>query len=72
MNIKNLVKDKKVKFLYYRSKELWYEVEGTNFRFPVDVNDTGEAQFLPEDKAIIFMRYIRKQLEAQKQESSEG
>lgn len=46
-NIKDLVKDKKVKFLYYRSKELWYEVDGTGFRFPVPVDDTGEAAFYP-------------------------
>jgi hypothetical protein len=68
LNIKDLVKDKKVKFLFYRARELWYEVEGTNFRFSVDINDTGDAAFLPEDKAIIFMRYIRKSLEAQEKE----
>ena len=63
INIKDLVKDTRVKFLYYRSSELWYEIEGKNFRFPVDIHDTGDATFLPEDKALIFMRYIRKQLE---------
>ena len=63
INIKDLVKDTRVKFLYYRSSELWYEIEGKNFRFPVPIGDTGDATFLPEDKALIFMRYVRKQLE---------
>jgi hypothetical protein len=63
MQIKDLVKDKRVRFLYYRSKELWYEVIGTDFRFPVPIDDTGDGTFLPEDKAMIFMRYIRKQLQ---------
>ena len=66
MNIKDLVKDTTVKFLYFRHKELWYEVVGKGFRFPVPVDDTGDGTFLPEDKAMIFMRYIRKQLEEAK------
>lgn len=68
MDIKDLVKDTAVKFLYYRNKELWYEVVGKNFIFPVPVEDTGEATFLPEDKGLIFMRYIRKQLEKRVEE----
>jgi hypothetical protein len=64
MSIKDLVKDTTVRFLYYRDKELWYEVVGKNFRFPVPIDDTGNATFLAEDKGMIFMRYIRKQMEA--------
>lgn len=61
-DIKDMVKDGKlVKFLYYKEKELWYESE-TGFKFPVDINDTGKASFLAEDKAILFMRYIRKHI----------
>jgi len=60
--LKNLVKDnKKVTFSFYRSKELWYETED-GFLFPVPIEDTGTAVFLKEDKAILFMRYIRKYL----------
>lgn len=33
------------------------------FLFPVPIDDTGDGKFLAEDKSLIFMRYIRKQLE---------
>jgi hypothetical protein len=33
------------------------------FEFPVPIADVGTATFLAEDKAILFMRYIRKHLE---------
>lgn len=67
MNIKDYVKDCKVKFLLYREGELWYEVIGgpTKFEFPVPVSDraeVGNATFLSEDKALLFMRYIRKHI----------
>lgn len=61
-SIKDLVKDKKVYFMFYRSGELWYKTDD-DFVFPVPISDCGEATFLNEDKAILFMRYIRKYLE---------
>lgn len=54
-----LVKDQKVNFQYYRDKELWYTTD-SGFLFPVPISDAGTATFLREDKAILFMRYIRK------------
>jgi len=61
-SIKDMVKDgKKVKFTHYRLKELWYETE-CGFAFPVPIEDCGDASFLAEDKAMMFMRYIRKHL----------
>ena len=60
LSIKDMVKDgKKVRFSYYRAGELWYTTED-GFNFPVPISDTGEATFMNEDKAILFMRYIRK------------
>ena len=64
MNIKDLVKDKRVKFSYYKEQELWYFVDGTDFKFPVPTDDVGNATFLSEDKANLFMRWIRKHLES--------
>lgn len=59
-SIKDMVKDgQKVKFLFYKSHELWYVTE-TGFEFPVPTYDTGDGTFLAEDKAMLFMRYIRK------------
>ena len=61
MSITEMVKNKRVKFELYRQGELWYVTED-GFKFPVPIEDTGAGTFLAEDKAMIFMRYIRKQL----------
>lgn len=61
--LKDLVKDSMVHFKFYRQGELHYETDG-GFQFVVPTADTGDGVFLAEDKAILFMRYIRKQLEA--------
>jgi hypothetical protein len=54
---------KKVHFCFYRQKELWYKTSD-GFEFPVPIEDCGDGVFLNEDKAIIFMRYIRKHMES--------
>jgi hypothetical protein len=53
---------KTVKFAFYRDGELHYVTE-CGFLFAVPINDIGNATFLAEDKAILFMRYIRGQIE---------
>lgn len=63
-DLKNLVKGgKRVRFDFYRKGELHYRTED-GFQFIVPTSDCGDGVFLAEDRAIIFMRYIRKQLEA--------
>lgn len=63
-NIKDMVRDgKRVQFSRYRHGELIYVTE-CGFEFPVPIDDTGDGVFLAEDKAMLFMRYIRKQIEA--------
>jgi len=57
-----LVKDQQVHFEYYRDGDMWYKTDN-GFIFPVTVKDTreiGNATFNRDDKAIYFMRYIRK------------
>lgn len=57
--IKDMVKDnRKVRFSFYRDRQLFYRTE-SGFEFPVPIDDIGNAT---EDKAILFMRYIRKHL----------
>ena len=68
MNIKEMLKDKQVTFDFYRKGELWYTTE-CGFKFPVPIEDTGDGTFLPKDRAMLFMRYVRKQLEIVKEES---
>ena len=60
--LKEMVKDnQKVRFRYYRDGELWYSTE-CGFEFPVPVADTGTGIFMAEDRAILFMRWIRRHL----------
>jgi hypothetical protein len=62
--LKSLVSDGKlVHFQFYRKGELWYKTDD-GFEFAVPVSDTGDGTFLASDRAMLFMRYIRKQLEA--------
>ena len=60
-DIKDMVKDKVVRFSFYRNGELFYKTE-CGFEFPVPIEDVGDAVFLAEDKALLFMRYIRKHI----------
>ena len=58
-------------FQRYQDGNLWYRVlweeadsSATHyFEFPIPVDDTGGGEFLPQDKAMTFMRWIRKHLE---------
>lgn len=61
MNIKEMIKNKTVSFLFYKEKELWYITE-CGFEFPVPIGDVGTASMNAKDKAIFFMRWIRKQI----------
>ena len=63
------IKDKVINFDYYRAGNLWYVTED-GFKFSVPIEDTGEATFPATEKAIFFMRYIRKQIEAMKHVTS--
>lgn len=82
-DLKTLVSgSNRVRFLHYRKGELWYGVEKEGdrygvsyerqwrrlFEFPVPISDCGDATFLAQDKALLFMRYIRKHLAALKEE----
>lgn len=60
-NIKTMLAGKTVKFVKYRKGELFYTTE-CGFEFPVPVSDTGDGTFLAEDKAMTFMRWVRKQI----------
>lgn len=68
-SLKEMVSNgKTVTFEFYRKGELWYTTE-CGFKFPVPISDTGDGTFLKSDKAMLFMRYIRKQIdEVQKEE----
>ena len=67
MDIKDIVKDNTVRFLRYRKGVAYYTVrvpsENARYAFPVPLDDIGDATLEAEDKAILFMRYIRQAIE---------
>lgn len=70
-DIKEMVKDsKQVQFQFFKDGNLWYETE-TGFSFPVPIDDVGNATFLNKDKAMLFMRYIRKHIKTITEQNNE-
>ena len=70
MKILDLVKGTTAKFVCYRDGDLWYRIQvadGVEFEFPVPVSDTGTGIFSADIKSITLMRWIRKQLDRQKE-----
>ena len=63
--------DKRVHFQFYRKGELWYKTDD-GFEFAVPVSDAGDGVFLASDRAMLFLRYIRKQLELNEKGRAEG
>lgn len=56
------------KFQFCRDSELYYKCQN-GFIFKVYAGETQGACFLPEDKGIFFMRWIREALEKIKAEN---
>lgn len=71
MNIKELVKNNFVKFDSYRQGIFYYILRVSedidNYKeyiFQVPLDDIGNASLINEDKAITFMRWIRKAIDS--------
>jgi len=59
MKLIDLIKNQKATFQYYRDKALWFQTDN-GFLFPVPIDEVGTTTIPNSDKAIFFMRYIRK------------
>jgi hypothetical protein len=64
-----------VRFVFFRDGALHYVCDD-GWEFPVPVTDTENVQgssptFMAEDKGITFMRWVRKQMEAEAQLAAE-
>ena len=55
--------NQKVYFSFYREGILYYKTE-KGLLFEVPISDTGSGCFNSEDRAMLFMRWIRKQIAA--------
>jgi len=61
----------KVTFQYFRDNEFWYKTDkGLMFPIPLAEAQAGRATFLASDKAIYYMRWIKKYIEACKKEAA--
>jgi hypothetical protein len=58
-DVKSHVKDRKVRFVRAHAGSLWYVTE-LGFEFPVPFEEMGTATFAAEEKAMLFMRYVRR------------
>lgn len=68
---RHVAANQKVRFKFYRQNILYYETE-LELLFEVPISDTGDAVFKDLDKALLFMRWIRKQLEVNEQGMKEA
>ena len=50
-NVKDIVKNQKARFVFYRDRALFYETDD-GFQFPVPVDEAGSATFNAEEKAV--------------------
>jgi len=72
VSIKELIRDNYVVFDMFRDDQFYYTVQdkhtGHNYSFPVPLSDIQGSDVNPtllsRDKAIYFMRYIRKAIDA--------
>lgn len=69
LSVKEMVKNKKVNFVKYRAEILYYKTE-CGFEFEVPVSDIGEGSCGAEEKAIMFMRWIKKAVHKIEQENN--
>ncbi|MEW6306097.1 MAG: hypothetical protein AB1705_21725 [Verrucomicrobiota bacterium] len=63
MTLTDIVRNKKARFIHYRDGNFIYETDD-GFQFPIPLEDVEKATLLAEDKALIFMRWIRRQVKA--------
>lgn len=59
-SIKEMVSGgKSVTFSHFSDNQLWYKTE-CGFEFPISEEDSKGATFMAQDRAMLFMRFIRK------------
>lgn len=66
-SISALIKDNIVKFNRFQHNMFYYDIfyDELWWQFPVPLDDIGNGELKQEDKAIFFMRWIRKAIEDQ-------
>lgn len=61
-SVKQMVENsKQVRFVRFERGELWYATE-CGFEFPIPQEDLQGATFNAQDKALLFMRWIKRHI----------
>ena len=63
-DITSIIKNNEVTILFYRAGVIYYGIKynEVDYQFPVRLDDIGDATLMTKDRAILFMRYIRKSI----------
>lgn len=68
MNIEltHLIKENTVNFHRFKSNTFYYRIvkDDETYEFTIPLREVKDAELLHEDKAIIFMRYIREAIKS--------
>jgi hypothetical protein len=61
-NITQLVKNNFVNYAFYRANNMYYNInfENETYQFSVPLDDVGNGTLNATDKALTYMRWIRK------------
>ncbi len=64
----HVINNQKVHFSFFRDNQFWYKTD-LGFVFPISLEEVqaGKVTLLQEDKALLFMRWMRKYIESCKE-----
>lgn len=64
----HVVNNQKVHFSFFRDNQFWYKTD-LGFLFPISLEEvqSGKVTLLQEDKALLFMRWMRKYIDSCKE-----
>ncbi len=62
MKLVNLIQGRNVRFVEYHSGNLFYQIVGGTFRFAVPVDELDGSRVGVEEKASVFLKWIKRTL----------
>jgi hypothetical protein len=70
VRLTDLIKGKAAVFVEFHGGNLFYEIDG-KFRFPVPVDELQGTSVLSEEKASVFMKWVKRALKQIQEGSTE-
>lgn len=66
-----MARERRVRYLHARDGNLWYQVVGTTFVFPIPFAQVGTATYPAEDNVGLYLTFIRPHYTALQAEGAE-